>query len=59
MKDSFELMSKIYDEQVTLLNMGNDESLVLSKYQNLYDQFKIGPELVDMSYLDYLRVMIQ
>lgn len=58
MKDSFELMSKIYDEQVTLLNMGNDESLVLSKYQNLYDRFKIGPELVDMSYLDYLRVMI-
>lgn len=59
MKDSFELMSKIYDEEVTLLNLGNDEGLVLSKYQNLYDRFKIGPQMVDMSYLDYLRVMIQ
>jgi len=59
MKDSFESMSKIYDEEVTLLNVGKDEGMVLSKYQNLYDRFKIGPQMIDMSYIDYLRKMIQ
>lgn len=57
--DSFTIMSLTFDQQITLLNLGQDEGLLLSKYQNMYDSYKINDQLVDISYFDYLRLAIE